>query len=240
MSDHPAENGDPAPFNLGLLNSKHVYVFLTALEKILASEIAETTFSEIVDGLPMKATWLQYDNWKEDHPVNVLGHEMMCDGAREKARRFRDELDIYMLSFPPNYPAGIADVVGYWAEARIFGGVVVFDRGPSGVEPGDCPCPLPIKSSQLNGYRYNPHDAMSRYNIFRDRYERNEPEVRSNHRVFMDGRNWPEVQYLFKWMELQEKKAAGIDIDEAELAAVEEGMRRITPSSPQWFEPEGV
>ncbi|KAI0005225.1 hypothetical protein F4779DRAFT_621142 [Xylariaceae sp. FL0662B] len=29
------------------------------------------------------------------------------------------------------YPHGIADVVGYWAEAKIFGGVVVFDRGES-------------------------------------------------------------------------------------------------------------
>lgn len=24
---------------------------------------------------------------------------------------------------------GLADVVGYWAELRIFGGVVLFDRG---------------------------------------------------------------------------------------------------------------
>lgn len=35
------------------------------------------------------------------------------------------------------YPAGIADVVGYWAEAKIFGGVVVFDRGPSGTEASE-------------------------------------------------------------------------------------------------------
>jgi hypothetical protein len=34
------------------------------------------------------------------------------------------------------YPNGIADVAGYWAEAKIFGGVVVFDRGPSGDEVG--------------------------------------------------------------------------------------------------------
>ena len=27
------------------------------------------------------------------------------------------------------YPSGVADVVGYWAEGRIFGGVVLFDRG---------------------------------------------------------------------------------------------------------------
>lgn len=32
------------------------------------------------------------------------------------------------------YPDGLADVVGYWTEARIFGGVVIFDRGPSGSE----------------------------------------------------------------------------------------------------------
>lgn len=27
------------------------------------------------------------------------------------------------------YPRGRADVAGYWAEGKIFGGVVVFDRG---------------------------------------------------------------------------------------------------------------
>lgn len=34
------------------------------------------------------------------------------------------------------YPNGAADTVGYWAEARIFGGVVVFDRGEDGTEVG--------------------------------------------------------------------------------------------------------
>lgn len=28
-----------------------------------------------------------------------------------------------------HYPRGFLDVVGYWAEVQIFGGVVVFDRG---------------------------------------------------------------------------------------------------------------
>jgi hypothetical protein len=32
------------------------------------------------------------------------------------------------------YPNGISDVVGYWAEAKILGGVMVFDRGESGTE----------------------------------------------------------------------------------------------------------
>jgi len=34
------------------------------------------------------------------------------------------------------YPNGVADMVGYWAEFRLFGGVVVFDRGED--EMGVC------------------------------------------------------------------------------------------------------
>ncbi|KAK1770183.1 hypothetical protein QBC33DRAFT_313530 [Phialemonium atrogriseum] len=33
-----------------------------------------------------------------------------------------------------HYPCGAADVVGYWAEYRLFGGVVLFDRGMSKTE----------------------------------------------------------------------------------------------------------
>lgn len=32
------------------------------------------------------------------------------------------------------YTKGIADIVGYWAETQIFGGVVLFDRGESDEE----------------------------------------------------------------------------------------------------------
>lgn len=42
------------------------------------------------------------------------------------------------------------------------------------------------------------------------------------------------MEYLFEFITLQEKRARGIEIDEAELTAAEEGMRRITPSSPDW------
>ncbi|KAK7429164.1 hypothetical protein QQZ08_004379 [Neonectria magnoliae] len=36
------------------------------------------------------------------------------------------------------YPEGLADVVGYWAEDRIIGGVTVFDRRP-GADPSNLP-----------------------------------------------------------------------------------------------------
>lgn len=32
------------------------------------------------------------------------------------------------------YPQGVADVVGYWAETQVFGGVVLFDRGETDEE----------------------------------------------------------------------------------------------------------
>jgi hypothetical protein len=35
----------------------------------------------------------------------------------------------YAYQYPVQYPRGLADVAGYWAEGKVFGGVVVFDRG---------------------------------------------------------------------------------------------------------------
>ena len=32
----------------------------------------------------------------------------------------------------PSYPFGLLNVVGYWAEYEIFGGVILFERGESG------------------------------------------------------------------------------------------------------------
>jgi len=34
-------------------------------------------------------------------------------------------------TFHEQYPMGVPDMVGYWAEYRVLGGVVLFDRGES-------------------------------------------------------------------------------------------------------------
>lgn len=68
------EAGGPASSNLRLLDVEHITVFRNALDKILVTAIAETTFSEIIDGLPTKDSWLEFDVWREGHPVNVLNH----------------------------------------------------------------------------------------------------------------------------------------------------------------------
>ncbi|KAL1854503.1 hypothetical protein Daus18300_011424 [Diaporthe australafricana] len=315
--------GDPTMSSLGVLDAEHVAVFHNALERILSAENTETTFSEIIDGLPLKGTWLEFDVWNKDHPVNVLGHDTLCDDTREKARRFRDEFDVYILSFPTTtlrdfqqanlgtrdyilsliellarschqiaarlfqlddgfykhsvyeawrdaplsdprargprrpsafchrsyyfyeqYPYGIADVRRemYLHAGHHEAPLTLFPPTSDQFEslaryllqPDAGPCPLPIVPSRRNGYRYHPHDAMSRFNIFRDRYERNEPPARSTHHSYKNGRNWPEVEYTFLLLDLESKRAQGIQIDEAELAEAQEGLRRITPSSPDW------
>ena len=45
-------------------------------------------------------------------------------------------VDFYHTSYDlfENYPFGLLNVVGYWAEAELFGGVVLFERGKSGSE----------------------------------------------------------------------------------------------------------
>lgn len=57
------------------------------------------------------------------------------------------------------YPLGIADMVGYWAEYQIFGGVVLFDRGGSGKE-------VRTRLSLFDGYIMNTDCTTKVRNVF--------------------------------------------------------------------------
>lgn len=46
--------------------------------------------------------------------------------------RWATPFSVIYYDKPNRFPDGIADVVGYWAEDRIFGGVVLFGRGETG------------------------------------------------------------------------------------------------------------
>lgn len=65
-----------------------------------------------------------YEEWRD------LPRDRMQPG------RFIAPTAFYHRSYPSHaqYPNGEADMVGYWAEAKIFGGEVIFDRGDSGTE----------------------------------------------------------------------------------------------------------
>lgn len=82
--------------------------------------------------------------------------------------------------FHEQYPYGIADVVGYWAEARIFGGVVVFDRGLSGDEVSTVAPPVQALGHQAPGSRdllIGLHDYISALSAKRNVSTRGPPAV---------------------------------------------------------------
>ncbi|KAK4457235.1 hypothetical protein QBC42DRAFT_236814 [Cladorrhinum samala] len=207
--------------DLGVLNHGHASIFKSALSRLLATDLAEFTLAQIVDGLPTTASFSEFHHYFHDtnHPVFALSHAELCPGVVEKTRRiinafvptslvFKTELLTAFQSTSPNtqrfdlrllemltdachqiasylyrlddgvhkhslyyawrdsvepasqdprvpvdraptcfyhgsyqafyqYPNGISDVAGYWAEAKILGGVAVFDRGESGAECRD-------------------------------------------------------------------------------------------------------
>ncbi|KAL1868299.1 hypothetical protein Daus18300_006023 [Diaporthe australafricana] len=145
----------------------------TAISRVLSTEIAETTYAQIVDGLPLPEVLQDVygDLICPDHPIHQ--HTQLKDGTPDTISRFRDDFgskcppirrsgsalqvvhtwtpaqDDYHGSLwwrfnrdgPPatlflhtwyrdhaQYPHGAADVAGYWAENRVLGGVVLFDR----------------------------------------------------------------------------------------------------------------
>lgn len=74
MGDHsrltraPGEAGAQAASSLGLLNAEHMDVFRNALDRIFLIDIAETIFSEIIDGLPTWDSWLALTSGKRGIP----------------------------------------------------------------------------------------------------------------------------------------------------------------------------
>ncbi|KAH6954848.1 hypothetical protein DER45DRAFT_633302 [Fusarium avenaceum] len=71
-----------------------------------------------------------YNNWKE------MAMEERRNGVEARKYYFPSPIAFSSRSYRAfkQYPMGLADVAGYWAESKIFGGVVVFDRGENETE----------------------------------------------------------------------------------------------------------
>ncbi len=72
------------------------------------------------------------------------------------------------------YPFGLLNVVGYWVETEILGGVLLFDGGESGLEVRwHCwdryqdanPCRVPTNRQQLNDAFLHPKDVSYIYRL---------------------------------------------------------------------------
>lgn len=194
-----------------VLDEAHQSIFQRAVQNVLSTDITEVTFTQIIEGLPLRSTALGAGDAIEFHKY-IINHETPDPDAVGKAKDFRrvfdplsleiqvdvlgryqdlpagskasrmhlvelvavaihriavmlykrgnslgdkglqgdrlcwncvDEALFYSTPFvlleyadPAQYPEGVAELPGYWAEDQIFGGVVLFERGESGTEVG--------------------------------------------------------------------------------------------------------
>jgi hypothetical protein len=199
---------NPSKITVSNLTGDHLSTFENVLSSILSTDLAQLTYSQIIDGLPVRDVWNAYACRRSD----IDEHVEPCSEAIEVWKAFRDSFQSHTLQFasrtvqgyqnttpgtkdfnvrllelvavachdtaallyqiakggvgkhaerspgptilhydgvpyPPiptdfyhteyrdweQYPQGVADMVGYWAEFELFGGVVLFDRGDSEV-----------------------------------------------------------------------------------------------------------
>lgn len=73
---------------------------------------------------------------KPEPPDPIIWHDELFPNMPPPPPRKALPAELYHSSygFWQQYPNGIADIVGYWVEYRLFGGVVLFDRGETGFE----------------------------------------------------------------------------------------------------------
>ncbi|CRK38943.1 hypothetical protein BN1708_007913 [Verticillium longisporum] len=347
---------------VNILDASHRQALERALTRILHTNHVEVTYAEILDGMPLAATYREFFYAWKTHPS--VNHIELCSGSLEKARDFRAHFKIASLQFslvtllafqdaasgskqfylrllellavschriavylydlggrnhhhteherwrdrpgdddpwgshrPPivfthgpynafeQYPHGLADVAAYWAEARIFGGVFVFDRGETETEcreiymhacfPGSprtlfaltskqfgelihflldedgelsdgsnessaqvestAQCPLPIRATSENRWRWDPWDAIARFHVFRDKYERKVAEYKPIHlQPARRTGDWPELgdQMLLDVCEYERQQ--GTHVDQAMIDRLKMSIKMVTPSSPLW------
>ncbi|ENH67001.1 hypothetical protein FOC1_g10004633 [Fusarium oxysporum f. sp. cubense race 1] len=123
-----AQIADGLPTEMSLIDSSdHVKdhpVYINRHTEICPGYIekARVFRNQLRDGAHKHKT---YEDWRQ----NVL--EEKKRGV--ESRRYYDPPPIAFshraYRYPDQYPRGLADVAGYWAESKILGGVTLFDRG---------------------------------------------------------------------------------------------------------------
>ena len=96
-----AEQADTSPAQLSFadLDGEHRQTLERAIRRILATELAEITYAQIIDGLPTgDVAYESYNPIYGDHPINSA-HDKLCPGMLEKARQFRADFQPDILTF---------------------------------------------------------------------------------------------------------------------------------------------
>lgn len=93
--------------------------------------------------------------------------------------------------------------------------------------------PLPIRATSENRWRWDAWDAIAKYHIFRDKYERlvSPTKPPTSYRSSVD---WPEIADDFYLIDAMHEHYEGKDVDKDEIRAALERLKQVTPSSPIW------
>lgn len=95
-----------------ILDAAHQAAFQRAVQNVLSTNIAETTFAQIADGLPLLSVALNSPFGHHLH-ASIVNHEELYPGALEKVTSFRNEFDcldmelqVRVLQQYQSHPAG--------------------------------------------------------------------------------------------------------------------------------------
>ena len=78
--------------SLDVLDEEREQTFRRALLNVLSTDVAEFTYSQLLDGLPTVDSLSESYPRMRDHPVHELEHVEVCDGYIEKAREMRSNI----------------------------------------------------------------------------------------------------------------------------------------------------
>lgn len=79
------------------LDAEHLQPLRQALSNILSTPVAESTYAQILDGMPLSDVY-EYNHWYlKNFPVET--HHVLCAGSLEKAIAFRSSFDFTLLQF---------------------------------------------------------------------------------------------------------------------------------------------
>lgn len=75
------------------LDEPHLLAFARAVTNVLSTELAESTFAQLVDGLPLWDVVFGLGHYGHDREEPVFKHRELCPGVLEKTRAFRTAFD---------------------------------------------------------------------------------------------------------------------------------------------------
>ena len=83
------------------LDPGHFEALRLALSNLLATDVAEFTYAQIIDGLPTTSSFYDFHSLydTDDHPAQL--HPTLCDGVMDRVYKFRSAFDPLSLKFEP-------------------------------------------------------------------------------------------------------------------------------------------